>query len=167
VLAYEVEAIPIDAIFGGGPVGQTGGVFETRKTSLTVHHLADGQHYLVGVAAYNGDGASNAFGKTVTPGSVPSAPRELHAVGQAGSITLIWTGPKSDGGFRVTHYRIQYATCSLASSTCKAHTVRVSGYRHQVELRHLSANTTYRLRVTGQNKRGYGHPSRVISTRTS
>jgi hypothetical protein len=142
-------------------------VWGVRQSGGTSHHLADGQHYLVGVAAYNGDGTSNGFGKMVTPGSVPSAPREVHAVGGPGSLTLIWTGPKSDGGFRVTHYRIQYATCSPAASTCKTHTVRVSGYRHQIVIHHLAANTTYRVRVAGQNKRGYGHPSRVIRARTT
>lgn len=167
VLAYQIEAFPIDAIFSGGPAASTGGFFTTMKTSYTVHHVADGQRYLVAVAAYNGDGASNAGGKTVVPGAVPSAPREVHAVGGAASITLIWDSPRSNGGFHITRYQIQYVTCLPASPTCKTHTVHVGGYRHQVTLRNLSTHTMYRLRVVAQNKRGESHPSRIASARTT
>ena len=55
-------------------------------------------------------------------------------------------------------YRVQYARCSPASCTGKTHSVRVGGYRHHITLRHHAGNTTYRLRLIGPNKRGYGHP---------
>jgi subtilisin family serine protease len=70
--------------------------------------LTNGVTYTFTIAATNGLGASPASAAgTVTPRTVPGAPRTVDAVAGPTSATVTWTAPASNGGAAVTSYVVR------------------------------------------------------------
>lgn len=86
-----------------------------------------------------------------SPGTPPSAPREVTATGGDASATVTWTAPASAGSFPITNYR---ATAAPSGKTClvvaPATTCRVE---------ELTNGTSYTFTVAALNGAGWGSES--------
>ena len=145
---------------GSGTWISTGGT----ATSHTVTGLNNGQAYMFRVRAVNtlGNGAVVTLEATPSPSSgrggggglrqtVPSAPRNLTAVGGEGEVVLTWDAPRDDGGsaIRDYEYRIDGKGRWISiGSTDTTHTV--TG---------LVNGTTYTFEVRAVNRIGRGRAS--------
>jgi hypothetical protein len=84
----------------------------------------------------------------VNPCEVPSAPRNISALVDAGQIALSWTAPASDGGSTIAGYRVQQRTgdgewSDVAVSAVTSATVTA-----------LQDGTSYEFRVAAVNAAG-------------
>lgn len=114
----------------------------TVTLSATVTGLTNGATYPVSVravTAVGGGKASNVL--SVTPATVPGAPRTVHATSTGPTVTVAWTAPVSDGGSAITRYLVTARpggqTCTTTTTSC------VFG--------HLVAGVTYTFRVVAVN----------------
>ena len=92
--------------------------------------------------------------------TVPSAPRNLEAVGGILQIALNWTEPLSDGGFPITKYRI-YRRAISCEFTFFAEVGNVLTYLDM----DVTAGQTYYYYVTAVNGVGEGPMSNVADAR--
>ena len=105
ITSYTATASP-----GGATCAATG-------LGCTIVGLANGTTYAVTVHATNSVGSgpeSNA--RSATPGTVPSAPRNVSAKAAGAGITVKWAAPTSNGGFAITAYRVYRGTSSASGS---------------------------------------------------
>ena len=100
-----------------------------------------------------------------TEGGTPGEPRNLTAVESGSSrINLSWSAPISDGGSRITGYKIE-----VSSNGGRTWSVRVSDTRSSSTTyahRGLESGTTWHYRVSAINSEGPGEPSNVASATT-
>jgi hypothetical protein len=84
----------------------------STATSATVTGLTNGTGYLFRVASVNdvGTGSFTATASSITPNAVPLPPTNIVATRGRGVVTVSWTAPVSNGGVRITDYRVQYST---------------------------------------------------------
>lgn len=77
-------------------------------TSYTVTGLANGQAYSYEIVAVNDAGLSsdNSNTVTVTPGTAPSAVRDLSGTYASQQVTLTWSVPDSSGGYDISGYNV-------------------------------------------------------------
>jgi hypothetical protein len=153
-------------IIGGGD-GLTVPV-ETTTTSIVKKHLVDGRTYFFEVFAVNEFGMSKAGrSNTVTPLTVPSAPGHVLAIGGDQSLAVGWTKPAHDGGEPISHYRVEYATCSPAALGCSFKSEQVAPSRRRARVSGLAAGTKYHVRVIAESPVGAGRPSKVATATTT
>jgi hypothetical protein len=138
----------------------TGATSETDSSSFSTPvgvALTDGAVWVV-----NQTGGPSAVGSVTeialsssTPGtgsttaSVPKAPTALHATAGAGSATLRWTAPSSNGGLPITNYVITShpgsKTCTTTKTSCT-----ISG---------LTSGVSYYFTAVAKNQKGAGNSS--------
>jgi hypothetical protein len=170
IIGYDVFALTRKTIHThGGTITITSGEgFETTKTSVTMHHLKNGQKYFFTVQAVNTFGQSaSARSSTVTPLTLPGAPRDVIALGGSGSVAVAWSKPRQDGGKPITHYRLEYATCSPAAAGCAFHTQVAPGTHHRAKITGLTPGKTYHVRVIAHTSVGNSPPSKVVTATAS
>ncbi len=141
---------------------------DDTKTSYTHTGIEPGTRQYYRVAAINREGDEGPWSdvaNATTEGGVPGVPRNLTAV-ESGSarINLSWSAPTSDGGSRITGYKIEVSSNSGRSWTVRVSDTRSSSttYAH----RGLESGTTWHYRVSAINSEGPGEPSNVASATT-
>jgi titin len=115
--------------------------------------LATATTFQYRVAAVNGSNVRGAWSSPVTgltPVAVPTAPRDVQALGTALSMQLSWTPPLSDGGLDVTAYRIQRSSDGVRWMTAKT----VRGSVTSTTVPGVRQGRTYLLRVAAVNSKG-------------
>lgn len=121
-------------------------------TSLVVTGLTNGTAYRFEVWAVNARGASNsALTSWVTPGTPPSAPRDVMASPGDRQATVWWSEPADLGGLPVTGYTVTVVeTSSTYVAEADAASLVVAG---------LDNGSSYTFTVTATNDRGTSHAS--------
>ena len=123
------------------------------------------RHYRVSAVNTNGAGAPSNTASTTTGTTVPGAPTSLTAAASGTArIDLSWTAPASDGGIRITGYRIE---SSLGSGSRWTVLVATTGNtRTTYSDTGLSGGTTRYYRVSAINTNGTGAHSNVDGATT-
>ena len=123
------------------------------------------RHYRVSAVNTNGAGAPSNTASTTTGTTVPGAPTSLTAAASGTArIDLSWTAPASDGGIRITGYRIESSLGSGSSWTVLVATT--GNTRTTYSDTGLSGGTTRYYRVSAINTNGTGAPSNVDGATT-
>ena len=141
----------------------------TGSTATTYSHRglqpATTWHYRVSAINTAGVGEASSVARATTEATVPNAPRDLTAEADGTSrIDLAWRAPGSDGGARVTGYRIEVSADGGDTwQTLVANTGRTStSYAHTG----LAPASTRHYRVSAINRIGVGGASGVASATT-
>lgn len=90
----------------------------------------------------------------ILPVGIPSAPRDLRAVGGNQEVTLTWMEPVSDGGFPIMGYAIYRGNFS-GQETLLVETGNVLTHQDTG----LTNGQVYYYRISARNSRGNGPPS--------
>ena len=123
------------------------------------------RHYRVSAVNTNGAGAPSNTASTTTGTTVPGAPTRLTAAASGTArIDLSWTAPGSDGGIRITGYRIESSLGSGSSWTVLVATTGTTGTTYSDT--GLSGGTTRHYRVSAINTNGTGARSNVDGATT-
>ena len=123
------------------------------------------RHYRVAAVNTNGAGALSNTASTTTGTTVPGAPTSLTAAASGTArIDLAWTAPASDGGIRITGYRIESSLGSGSSWTVLVATT--GNTRTTYSDTGLSGGTTRYYRVSAINTNGAGAHSNVDGATT-
>ena len=138
VSIYQVTASP------GGAIATVAG----PATSVTVSGLTNGTAYTFTVLAVNavGSGPSSAPSNGVVPVGVPGPPQNVRALASAGTITVSWAPPISNGSSAITGYTVTPPSGTPVSLGVTTSTT-VTG---------LTNGTTYRFGVAAVNAIGVG-----------
>ena len=143
-----------------------------RNTNSTATTLSDvnlrpatTRHYRVAAINIAGMGAFSNVARATTDATLAGVPRSLNAeAGGTSQIVLSWRAPTSDGGARITGYRIEVSENGgatwkdLVANTRNARTTYVHGG--------LEPATTRHYRVSAINRIGVGGASRVAGATT-
>jgi fibronectin type 3 domain-containing protein len=130
-----------------------------NATSYTVTGLTKGSTYYFTVAAVNAAGQGPASAKVAA--TLPEAPRAftapngLTATPGNAQVQLSWTAPASDGGSRITGYKLYRAT----APGVQASAVITSVTGTSTTVTGLSNGSTYYFRVAAINAAGNQSPS--------
>ena len=139
---------------------------DTSRTSYTHRGLSSGSTHYYRVSATNSAGTgppSNSANATTDSVDLPGAPQSLSARPDGETeIDLSWSRPSSDGGSRVTGYRIEVSEDDSGWSVLESDTGRTS-YTH----RGLSSGSTHYYRVSATNSAGTGPHSNTAHATTS
>ena len=124
-------------------------------TTYTVTGLTNGTGYYFRVIALDGTGnpsAPDTMGVTVTPTvppppvHKPGAPTRVSAVTHGSSVRITWHAPRSNGGARITRYKVLLApggkTCTTAKLSCSVSGLKIKSY--------------YTISITATNSAGTG-----------
>ena len=140
----------------------------SRRTSYTHRGLTGGstRHYRVSAINSTGVGQSSNTASATTDASatVPGSPAGLRASADGETeIDLSWREPSSDGGSRVTGYRIEVSDNGSNWSVLEADTGSSrTSYTH----RGLTGGSTRHYRVSAINSAGVGQSSNTASATT-
>jgi hypothetical protein len=171
VAGYELEMIVVTRngfglITSEGASGSSGPGLST-KTSATLGHLPTKGRIRFAVAAINNFGFSqSALSNPIRAFARPSAPTDVVALGAAGTMTVGWHPPAQAGGKPITHYRVEYGTCTPGATGCHYRSVTVRESTHHVRIDGLAVSRTYFVRVLAQSRIGIGKPSTPVKVRT-
>ena len=141
----------------------------TGSTATTYSHRglqpATTWHYRVSAINAAGVGEASSVARATTEATVPNAPRDLTAEADGTSrIDLAWRAPGSDGGARVTGYRIEVsADGSNTWQTLVANTGSTGTSHAHTD---LAPASTRHYRVSAINRIGVGRASSVASATT-
>ena len=140
---------------------------DDTETTYTHTRLKPGTRQYYRVAAINreGEGPWSRTASATTEGGVPSEPRNLTAAESGSSrINLSWSAPTSDGGSRITGYKIEVSSNGGRTWSVEEDDTRSSSttYAH----RGLESGTRWHYRVSAINSEGTGEPSNVASATT-
>ena len=123
------------------------------------------RHYRVAALNTAGTGPFSNTARATTDATVPGTPRSLDADADGTSrIELSWRAPTSDGGSRITGYRIEVSGdggTSWENLVANSHNTRTT-YVHTG----LEPATTRHYRVSAINREGVGRASRAASATT-
>ena len=140
----------------------------SRRTSFTHRGLTGGstRHYRVSAINSTGVGQSSNTASATTDASatVPGSPAGLSASADGETeIDLSWREPSSDGGSRVTGYRIEVSDNGSNWSVLEADTGSSrTSYTH----RGLTGGSTRHYRVSAINSAGVGQSSNTANATT-
>jgi hypothetical protein len=93
-----------------------------------------------------------------TAATVPSAPRNVEAVGQAGAAKVTWQRPGSNGGASINRYKVVI----WASGVGKRGIIAPADAR-SLRITNLTPGTRYSLAVKAHNRLGWGPASRTVT----
>ena len=150
----------------------SGWILVTANTGSTTRNythtgLSPGSRRFYRVAAINSEGTGpfSRVANATTEATVPSAPSNLVAAAHGRTqINLSWRTPISDGGARISGYRIEVSTNGGNTWTTRVANTgnTVTRYEHTG----LSPATTRHYRVSAINSAGTGPPSNVANATT-
>ena len=124
----------------------------------TITGLEDATSYDVQVRARHSAGNSpwsvsaSAFTNDAASPSVPGAPAAPTVTGGSLQATVSWSPPSSNGGGRITHYRLRYKKGSDAWTT----ETEVAASPTRDTISPLLASTAYEVQVQAKNSAGWG-----------
>ena len=164
ILGYRIEA--------SDDGGRTWNIIIRRNTNSKTTTASDvtlqpatTRHYRVAAINTAGTGPFSNTARATTEATVPGAPRSLDAEADGTSrIELSWREPTSDGGSRITGYRIEVSEDGGASwddLVANSHNTRTT-YVHTG----LEPATRRHYRVSAINRIGVSRASRVASAIT-
>ena len=166
ILGYE-------AVYVSPPgVANTVACSTVSALTCTVSGLTSGTSYTFKVRARNSVGwgqfSDTSEAATPLPASTPSAPRTVTAVGGAGSATVSWAAPVSDGGSAITSYTVTGSpsgTCTVSGLTCTITGLAAGSYTFTVTARNANGagatSAPAGATVTGTAP---GAPTAVVAT---
>jgi hypothetical protein len=126
----------------------------TTSRSYTATKLTNGTKYWFRVIATNAKGSSSAStAVTSVPCTKPSAPRSLHATAKSKSVALTWSAPASNGGAKVSAYKVYKSTNGSSFTLVKTVTTR------SATVSSLTKGKKYWFRVVAVNAAGASAPS--------
>ena len=147
-------------------------VADTRSRTTFYNHTGidagTTNYYRISAINSAGVGGPSGIASATTQGSAPGAPRNLRVqasgFGQNIGLRLTWTSPASDGGSRVTGYRIQVSSTGTSGWTDVERNTRsaATNYTHSP----LPPGTTRYYRIAAINALGTGPYSSVASGMT-
>jgi len=145
---------------GSSPGGESSSPVNSSpitSTSYPVTGLTNGSTYYFTVKAVNAQGPGAASGEVMAvPLTVPDAPTGLTAAPGSAKVTLAWNPPASDGGSKVSGYRVYYATSADFQGAAQVPAVLTGT---ALVLVGLTNGTTYYFWVTAVNQVGESQPS--------
>jgi hypothetical protein len=169
IAGYELEMIVVSRTQFGVHISEVnfdGGGLST-KTTARFRHLPTKGSIRFFVTAMNDFGLSPAArSNPIRAYSRPGAPTDVVAIAAGGKMTVGWQTPAQTGGKPITHYRVEYGTCTPGAKGCHYHTVTVRGSQHRVRISGLATARTYRVRVLAQSRIGISKPSTTVKVRT-
>ncbi len=123
--------------------------------STVITGLTNGQPYFYRVSAVNaaGEGLLSAEA-SATPATVPTAPIISSATAGNSNVTLVWSGPSTNGGAPITNYKV-YRSITLGGETFLNTLGNVLTYTDTM----LTNGQTYYYKVTAVNSVGEGPQS--------
>ncbi len=163
ILGYRIEA--------SSDAGGTWRIIRRNTGSATTTFAdvnlqpATTRHYRVAAVNTAGTGPFSNYARATTDATLPGVPRTLVAEADGTSrIDLSWQAPTSDGGARVSGYRIEVSENGGASWRDLVGNTRTTTtvYTHTG----LEPATTRHYRVSAVNRIGEGRASRVASATT-
>ena len=128
--------------------------------TITITGLRNGTTYTVAVRAVNAVGAGpRSRTATVVPATVPGAPLLATAksgkAGGAVTAKALWIAPRSNGGLRITGYKVTIKQVGVAGTISQI--VRPSA--RSLKVTGLVKGASYRFAVTAINPVGKSHRS--------
>ena len=124
----------------------------TAETTYTDTGLAPGGFYVYRVSALNVVGEGPWFGLGLqVPAAVPGPPRDLTATVGGSRVVLSWQPPESDGGARVSGYRVEGSADGTSWAELEAATTETAYTDDGV-----APGGVYRYRVAALNSAGVG-----------
>ena len=164
ILGYRIEA--------SDDGGRTWNIIIRRNTNSKTTTASDvtlqpatTRHYRVAAINTAGTGPFSNTARATTEATVPGSPRSLDAEADGTSrIELSWRAPTSDGGSRITGYRIEVSEDGGASwdnLVANSHNTRTTHVHPGLE-----PATRRHYRVSAINRIGVSRASRVVSAIT-
>ena len=129
-----------------------GSACTTAETGCTIGNLTNGETYTISVKARNAAGDSVGGTTTVTPRSVPGAPRSVTATPANKRVTVAWMPPADDGGLPVNTYSV---TASPGNGACTTGGTECT-------ISNLTNGQAYTFTVRATNEGGDG-PGAVVN----
>jgi len=136
-------------------------------SSCIVSGLTNGNRYSFQVAAINGIGVGqfSTSSPSVTPATVPSAPRGLSARAGSRSVRLKWTAPARNGGSPITGYVVSVhnvTTGKTLTRTCPSSNTKST----TCTIKRLIDRDKYTFKVAATNALGTGKFTAATSSVT-
>jgi titin len=147
-----------------GTTAQTAQTFVSTATTEPVTGLTNGSAYTFKVAAINGvgTGSQSTASASVTLPTTPGAPTIGTATAGAGSASVTWTAPSSNGGSAITGYVV---TPYIGTTAQTAQTFNSTATTETVT--GLAAGTAYTFKVAAINAVGTGTQSAASGSVTT
>ena len=144
-------------------VSSPGGFSASASSSpILITGLSNGTAYTFTVKATNeiGDSSFSSASSAVTPGTTPSAPRNLVVTPGNSEATLSWEAPLTTGGSNISNYRLEYKQSSSGSWNVFS---LVSSTSSSAVITGLSSGISYDFRVIAINAIGASVASNIVS----
>ncbi len=162
ITAYDVRWIRSDA--PGKPADHWDLQLLAWETSgalqYTISGLANGVAYDVGVRPVTSAGEGDwSLSWSGTPRTLPAAPAIDSVTPDAGSLTIVWAAPASDGGAAITSYAVRSIRSDAASKADGNWTVQDDAWTSgalQYTLSGLDSGVAYDVQVRAVNAAGDG-----------
>ena len=124
--------------------------------------LTNGTPYTFTVIAMNADGSSpsSTASNSVTPSTVPGAPRIGTASAGNGTAVVSWTPPSNNGGYPITSYTVTSSPEGYSVTTA-------DGAATSATVPGLTLGTTYTFTVVATSAAGDSRPSAVSNEITA
>jgi hypothetical protein len=148
---------------------------DVNLNRVTVTGLTNGHAYDFELVAINGNGEGERSQKlTLTPGTVPGAPRDVQAKVTGGdTIEVSWLAPATDGGLDIDQYRVsgngvEYTVDVSDPANYVDEEVEGIGTvrRYILKVQYLVPGTTYEFSVSAHNLRDYGETAKSAKVTT-
>ncbi|MFW9854477.1 MAG: fibronectin type III domain-containing protein, partial [Candidatus Thorarchaeota archaeon] len=139
------------------------GPFTNVGNSTTLNYddfsVTNGVAYWYNVTAINSEGEGPSSNQiTVTPATLPTAPRSLQATYQDSQVSLNWLAPLNSGGYSIVNYSIYRATNALGPFAFLDNTTSL-GYTDTA----VTNGNQYWYNVTATTVEGEGSSSNVVT----
>ena len=133
----------------------------TEPFTYTLTELTNGQEYSISMSAISdaGEGVTT-IPVSITPRTVPSAPRSLTGTAGFEQVQVQWTSPLSNGGASITSYNIYYYTSDPSSPTLATTLTDLSSLSYTIT--GLTNTTLYYIYVKAVNEAGESVASNII-----
>ena len=140
--------------------GASSATVKAPLTRYRITGLTNGEEYTITLSAWNNRGESMPVQVSSTPATVPDAPQNVVAEPRNKAINLVWAEPESNGGSKLTSYRVAWDPKSAEGASSA--TVLPSSTRYPIT--GLTNGEEYTITLSAWNNRGESMPVQVSST---